>query len=70
MTPKDILEKALDYKKVGLIENIHYYVEDDRCVFTEVFHFQRGSCCANGCRHCPYSKPIKKGNTILKEEII
>ncbi|MCG9881787.1 MAG: DUF5522 domain-containing protein [Bacteroidia bacterium] len=25
-------------------------------VFTEAFHLQRGYCCGNGCRHCPYKK--------------
>jgi len=23
-------------------------------VFTELFHLQRGTCCGNRCRHCPY----------------
>ena len=23
-------------------------------VFTEIFHLQRGTCCGNQCRHCPY----------------
>lgn len=34
-------------------------------VFSEVAHKQRGACCGNGCRHCPYAhvnvkdKPVK-----------
>ena len=27
---------------------------------------KRGSCCALGCTNCPYTKPRKKGNTVLK----
>lgn len=23
-------------------------------VLTEYFHLKRGSCCGQGCRHCPY----------------
>jgi len=30
-------------------------------VFTEYAHRERGSCCGNGCRHCPYRRrPAKK----------
>ncbi|WP_317258945.1 DUF5522 domain-containing protein [Hymenobacter tibetensis] len=25
-------------------------------VFTEQYHRRRGSCCGNGCRHCPWRK--------------
>lgn len=25
-------------------------------VLTVVVHLERGSCCASGCRHCPYVK--------------
>ncbi|WP_233259857.1 DUF5522 domain-containing protein [Chitinophaga sp. S165] len=24
-------------------------------VFTEHFHLERGYCCGNGCKHCPYA---------------
>ncbi|QES87274.1 cysteine-rich CWC family protein [Rhizosphaericola mali] len=37
-----------------LMEGIHYYKEGDFFVFKEFYHIQRGYCCANGCRHCPY----------------
>jgi ATP-binding cassette subfamily B (MDR/TAP) protein 1 len=38
-------------------------------VFTRVAHLQRGRCCGNGCRHCPYghvqvSNPAKRSNVI------
>lgn len=56
-----------DYKVTGILEGIHYYLEGERVVFTDIFHFQRGSCCDNGCRHCPYTKPRKKGNKNLEE---
>lgn len=37
-------------------------------VFTELAHIERGSCCGNGCLHCPYTKPPTKGNTELTKE--
>lgn len=51
-----------------LIEDIHYYKDGDRVVFTALFHIQRGQCCGNGCRHCPYEPTYKKGNVVLAEK--
>jgi hypothetical protein len=45
----------------------YYYVENDRIIFTEQFHIDRGQCCGNGCRHCPYQPKHKKGNTSIKK---
>jgi len=36
-------------------EGIHFYCENGLIVFTENYHLQRGYCCGNGCRHCPYN---------------
>jgi hypothetical protein len=46
-----------------------YYLDKDRVIFTAAFHINRGSCCGNGCRHCPYTKPHKRGNTKLLEDM-
>jgi hypothetical protein len=32
-----------------------YYTENRWMVMTEKFHLERGHCCGNGCRHCPYA---------------
>lgn len=32
-----------------------YYYENGLMVFTERFHLKRGTCCASGCRHCPFA---------------
>ncbi len=32
-----------------------YYNEHRNVVFTATYHLQRGSCCGNGCRHCPFN---------------
>jgi hypothetical protein len=31
-----------------------YYSEAGFIVMTERYHIERGFCCGNGCRHCPY----------------
>jgi hypothetical protein len=37
------------------IEGIDYYVnEDGLVVLTEKYLRERGYCCGNGCKHCPY----------------
>lgn len=41
-----------------LIEGVHYYLEGNNYVFTEVYHILRGSCCKNNCRHCAYGYTI------------
>ena len=37
------------------IEEEEYYFDDSGLlVFTEKYLLQRGTCCENGCRHCPF----------------
>lgn len=48
----------------------HYYMEGERVIFTALFHIERGQCCGNGCRHCPYYPKHKKGKVGLAEEFI
>jgi hypothetical protein len=31
-----------------------YYFENGLMVMTESYHINRGFCCGNKCRHCPY----------------
>jgi Family of unknown function (DUF5522) len=39
----------------NLVEGVDYYYDEDGFfVFTEKFHLQKGICCGNGCKHCPY----------------
>lgn len=37
-----------------LEEKDFYYNENGYRVMTEHYHLKRGSCCSNGCKHCPY----------------
>jgi len=45
--------------KNELIEGEDFYYEDGFVVFTEKYHLDKGFCCGNGCRHCPYKAPPK-----------
>lgn len=56
--------------KQEFIRDVHYYLDGDKVVFTEAYHIQRGECCGSGkgCRHCPFTKPVKKGNTELEKK--
>jgi len=53
-----------------LIENIHYYLnEDGLIVFTEKYLREKGYCCGNGCKHCPYqyeNVPEPKKSELIK----
>jgi hypothetical protein len=49
-------------------EGIHYYKDKERVVFTALFHLERGQCCGNGCRHCPYDPKHKKGNQVVDKK--
>lgn len=35
-------------------EGVDFYIENGFYVFTEKYLKERGYCCKNGCRHCPY----------------
>ena len=38
-----------------LIENIDYYLDENGLfVFTKEYHLNRGYCCENDCKHCPW----------------
>jgi len=39
-----------------LVEGADFYMENGLFVLTEKYLLDRGYCCGNGCRHCPYSE--------------
>ena len=42
-------------KNEEFIEGIHFYFDESGLmVLTEKYHLERGFCCGNGCRHCPF----------------
>ena len=34
----------------------NYYYENNYQVMTKKHHLERGYCCKNNCRHCPYER--------------
>jgi hypothetical protein len=58
----------------NLVEQIDYYfTEEGMMVFTENYHLERGFCCGNGCRHCPFNfeavpEPRKSYMRALREQ--
>ncbi len=46
-----------------LIEGEDYYFnEEGFMVFTAKYLLDRGYCCQNGCKHCPYKKKNDEKN--------
>jgi hypothetical protein len=56
-----------------MTEGIQYYIDPDgKWVFTASYHKERGYCCANACRHCPYNyesvpEPVRTRLLLIKE---
>ena len=49
-----------------LVEGLDYYFEEGLMVLTAHFLLNRGYCCGNGCRNCPYpesEKPVTPRTT-------
>jgi hypothetical protein len=53
--------------KKEFIEGVHFYLDNGKVVFTEQYHIERGHCCGNKCRHCPYEPKSVKGNKVIKK---
>jgi hypothetical protein len=45
---------AMACQQLPLIDGVDYTVEGGAWVLSRWFHLKRGSCCGQGCRHCPY----------------
>lgn len=43
-----------DKSSYQFIKGRDFYIENGLYVFTEYYLKQRGYCCKNKCRHCPY----------------
>ena len=55
-------------EKKEFIKDVDYYLEEGFVIFTEKYHLERGECCGNDCRHCPYEPKAIKGNKILRDD--
>jgi hypothetical protein len=45
-----------DAHREAVERGARHYIDPETgyLVMTELSHLARGSCCGNGCRHCPY----------------
>ena len=55
-------------EKKEFIKDVDYYLEEGFVIFTEKYHLERGECCGNDCRHCPYEPQNIKGNKMLQND--
>ena len=55
---------------MDFIKDVHYYMDDTRVVFTALYHVQRGECCGNKCKHCPYTPKHQKESVVLAKEFL
>ncbi|MBS1736126.1 MAG: hypothetical protein JSS98_05900 [Bacteroidetes bacterium] len=51
-----------------LIESVDFYFENGFMIFTPEYHTNRGYCCGNGCRHCPFD--YKNVPELLKQQLL
>ena len=56
--------------KHEFIQDIHYYMDGTRVVFTALYHIQRGECCGNKCLNCPYEPKYKRENVVVAKEFL
>ena len=54
------MSKGKSNKPIKLIPGVHFYIENGLYVFTAQYLKERGYCCKNQCRHCPYSNQPKE----------
>lgn len=46
----------------------YYYNEQGYVVLTAKYHLEKGNCCGNGCKHCPYQ--YKNVNEPKRSELL
>ena len=54
LSSDDMSDAERDTPQQPMIEGEDFYLEDGFVVLTAHFLRERGWCCRNGCRHCPY----------------
>ena len=52
---QDSLQRsAAEEKPETFVEGLDFYFDEGLMVLTRRYLVNRGYCCGNGCRHCPY----------------
>jgi len=63
-----VQETSVKWFNMAFIKDVHYYMDDVRVVFTALYHIERGECCGNKCKHCPYTPKHKKGSVVVAKK--
>jgi hypothetical protein len=53
-------------EKKDFVKGVDYYLENGYVIFTEKNLKEKGECCGNKCRHCPYDPFNVRGTTTVK----
>lgn len=48
------IRELLENSHLASSQEDYYHDTNGNVVFTEAYHLRRGTCCGNGCRHCPF----------------
>jgi hypothetical protein len=48
--------RAEDEEDKAFVEGLDFYFENGLMVLTRRYLLNRGYCCSNNCRHCPYER--------------
>jgi Family of unknown function (DUF5522)/Cysteine-rich CWC len=59
------IREALSHHRPAPDERDFYLDDNGNVVFTSAYHLKRGTCCENGCRHCPYQRINASGGEDL-----
>jgi hypothetical protein len=57
----------MENEKREFVKDVDYYLEYGYVIFTEKYLKEKGECCGNKCRHCPYEPRNIKGISTLKQ---
>ncbi len=52
------LETDQDERPDAFVEGLDFYFEDGLMVLTRRYLLNRGYCCGNQCRNCPYTERV------------
>jgi hypothetical protein len=51
-------DRRSDTEGQTFVEGLDFYFEEGLMVLTRRYLLNRGYCCDNKCRHCPYSEAV------------
>jgi len=62
-------ESNIPSEKPSSNDEKYFYYENGLMVFTAAYHLQRGYCCEQGCRHCPFGFKNKEKDSASPKDL-